>query len=247
MARFILALLLVTCPLVARAAGLIVFAAASLTDAFTDIGNLWQAKGHEKVTFSFAGSSTLAQQIEHGAPADIFASADELWMDRLARKHRIDPATRFDIAGNTLVLVTRDRKKIDLATTGPLLSLLGANGRLAVADTDHVPAGIYAAQALKKLGFWDALSGRLAPEDSVRSALLLVAHGETPAGVVYETDAKTTPSLTIAATFPATSHDPIRYPVAATRRAGPDTAAFLAFLRTDGAHDVFLHYGFPPP
>lgn len=247
MARFILALLLVACPLAARAAGLTVFAAASLTDAFTDIGNLWQAKGHAKIVFSFAGSSTLAQQIEHGAPADVFASADELWMDRLAKKHRIDPASRFDIAGNTLVLVTRDHKKIDVATSAPLLSVLGAGGRLAVADTEHVPAGIYAAQALKKLGFWDALAGRLAPADSVRSALLLVAHGEAPAGIVYLTDAKTNPALSIAATFPASSHDPIRYPVAATRHAGPDAAAFLAFLRTDDAHDVFLHYGFPPP
>jgi molybdate transport system substrate-binding protein len=247
MARFILALLLVVCPVAARAAGLTVFAAASLTDAFTDIGNLWQAKGHAKIAFSFAGSSTLAQQIEHGAPADIFASADELWMDRLAKKRRIDPNSRFDIAGNTLVLVTREHKKIDLATSGPLLSLLGANGRLAVADTDHVPAGIYAKQALTKLGFWDALAGRLAPAEDVRGALLLVAHGETPAGIVYLTDVKTSPALTIAATFPANSHDPIRYPVAATRHAGTEAAAFLAFLRTDDAHDVFFHYGFPPP
>jgi molybdate transport system substrate-binding protein len=247
MARFILALLLVACPLAARAAGLTVFAAASLTDALTDIGSLWQAKGHKKIVFSFAGSSTLAQQIEHGAPADIFASADELWMDRLAKKHRIDPATRFDIAGNTLVLVTHDRKKIDLSSAGPLLGLLGADGRLAVADTDHVPAGIYAAQALKKLGLWDALSGRLAPAEDVRSALLLVAHGEAPAGIVYATDVKTTPALSIAATFPDNSHDPIRYPVAATRHASPEAADFLAFLRTDDAHVVFLHYGFPPP
>jgi molybdate transport system substrate-binding protein len=168
-------------------------------------------------------------------------------MDRLAKKHRIDPATRFDIAGNTLVLVTRDRKKIDLSSAAPLLSLLGANGRLAVADTDHVPAGIYAEQALKKLGLWDALSGRLAPAEDVRSALLLVVHGEAPAGIVYQTDVKTQPLLSVAATFPADTHDPIRYPIAATRRASPEAAAFLAFLRTDDAHVVFLHYGFPPP
>jgi molybdate transport system substrate-binding protein len=143
--------------------------------------------------------------------------------------------------------VARDHKKIDLSTPAPLLALLGADGRLAVADPAHVPAGLYAAQALKKLGLWDAVANRLAPADSVRSALLLVAHGETPAGIVYQTDLKTSPALTVAAIFPADSHDPIRYPVAATRRAGPDAAAFLAFLRSDDAHDVLVHYGFPPP
>ncbi|MEJ0044822.1 MAG: molybdate ABC transporter substrate-binding protein [Rhodospirillales bacterium] len=197
--------------------------------------------------FSFAGSSTLAQQIEHGAPADIFASADEMWMDRLEKDGRIDVASRFDVVGNKLVLVTRELKRIDLSRPEQLLALLGPDGRLAVADTAHVPAGLYAAEALKRLGLWDGVSNRLAPTDSVRSALQLVAHGEAPAGIVYLTDVKTNPALTVSATFPDDSHDPIRYPVAATRRAGPDAAAFLAFLRADDARVVFQHYGFPPP
>jgi molybdate transport system substrate-binding protein len=246
MRRLVLVLVLLL-PLQARAAGLTIFAAASLTDALQDIGTLWTAKGHAPIAFSFAASSTLAMQIAHGAPADIFASADEAWMNRLAKEGRIAPATRFDLVGNALVLVARGGKTVDLKAPSEVLDLLGADGRLAVADPAHVPAGIYAAQALKKLGLWEALQKRLAPADSVRSALLLVAHGETPAGIVYQTDVKTSPALNVAATFPADSHDPIVYPVAATRRAGPEAAAFLAFLRSDEAHVVLLHYGFPAP
>jgi molybdate transport system substrate-binding protein len=247
MLRFFFALLLVL-PLQARAAaGLTVFAAASLTDAMKDIGVLWQAQGHPPITFSFAASSTLAEQIMHGAPADIFASADEAWMDKLASEKRIAAASRFDFAGNSLVLVSRDRKKVDLHSPAAVLALLGTDGRLAVGDPTNVPAGIYGAQALKKLGLWTAVQSRLAPADSVRGALLLVAHGEAPAGIVYFTDVKTAPALNVAATFPADSHDPILYPVAATRHAKPDAAAFLAFLHSDAARDVLTHYGFPPP
>ncbi len=250
--RFLLAfLLLPLLPMAAwgKPAGLTIFAAASLTDAFKDIGNLWAAAGHPLPTFSFASSSTLAQQILHGAPADIFASADEAWMDKLQSADRILPATRRDIVGNTLVLVEpkASLKPIVLKRGVNLAAVLGANGRLAVGDPKHVPAGIYAAQALKALGAWTAVQSRLAPADSVRSALTLVTTGEAPAGIVYGTDARITPSLGIAGTFPADSHDPIRYPVAAVARITPDVSAFLAFLGTAPAQDVFRHYGFPPP
>jgi molybdate transport system substrate-binding protein len=247
MKTLLFALLLLTSPLAAQAAGLTVFAAASLTDVFTDIGHLWQARGHAPVVFSFAGSSTLAQQIAKGAPADIFASADEVWMDRLAEQNRIQPATRFDMAGNALVLVGRGHAAVDLTQPGTVLALLGQDGRLAVADPAHVPAGLYAAQAMKKLGLWSALQSRLAPAEDVRSALLLVAHGETPAGIVYQTDVKASPALSVLATFPPDSHDPILYPVAATRHAIPEALEFLAFLRTPDARVVFEHYGFPAP
>jgi molybdate transport system substrate-binding protein len=237
-------------PLGARAApaGLTVFAAASLTDAFNDIGTLWRAKGHQ-ITFVYASSATLAAQIGHGAPADVFASADELWMDRLENEKRINPATRFDLVGNTLVLVERrdGLQKVKLGLNTDLAGLLGPGGRLAVGDTRHVPAGIYAKQALQRLNLWDSVKSRLAPAENVRAALLLVERGETRAGIVYGTDVRVAPSLAVAGTFPPGSHDPIIYPVAATTHAAPETDAFLAFLRSEAAQDVLVHYDFPKP
>lgn len=233
----------------ARAQELTVFAAASLTDAMTDIGHLWQAKRH-RITFDFDASSALARQIENGAPADIFISADELWMDRLAVENRVRPETRFDLLGNTLVLVERrDRlKKMTLVRGVDLAPVLGADGRLAVGDPAAVPAGIYSRQALTALGLWPALENRLAPAASVRAALLLVSRGEAPAGIVYGTDARIDPHLAVAGIFPADSHDPIRYPAAMTVRAHREAAGeFLDFLHTQPARDVFQHYGFPAP
>jgi molybdate transport system substrate-binding protein len=237
-------------PRAASAAGLTVFAAASLTDAFKDIGNLWMAKGHKRITFNFASSATLALQIEHGAPADIFASADELWMDKLQEAHRIEPETRQDFAANTLVLVERKAglKRVTIAPRVNLNPVLGVGGRLAVGNPASVPAGIYAEQALRKLELWNSVQFRLAPADSVRSALMLVEKGEAPAGVVYGTDVKVDPSLAVAGTFPADSHDPIMYPAALVAgRHNPEAATFLAFLHTMDAQDVFRHYGFLPP
>jgi molybdate transport system substrate-binding protein len=237
-------------PWSAHAGGLTVFAAASMTNAMQDIGTLWQAGGHKKVTFSFAASSALALQIEHGAPASLFLSADEKWMDELAKKNVIIAATRTDLVGNSLVLVEPNStlKPIALKPGAPVLALLGASGRLAVGDPAHVPAGIYAQQALTKLGLWGNLKPRLAPADSVRSALRLVETGEAPAGIVYATDVRITPQLGVAGTFPADSHDPIRYPVALTKSGNTkDGKAFLAFLHSDQARDVFDHYGFTAP
>jgi molybdate transport system substrate-binding protein len=246
-----LLLTLLTASQTARAApGLTIFAASSLTDAFHDIGTLWMAQGHKPIAFNFAASSTLALQIEHGAPADIFASADELWMDKLAQAHRIDPQTRGDFAANALDLVEpkSSLKRITLKPGANLAAILGPSGRLAVGDPAHVPAGIYAEQALKHLGLWDSVRNRLAPADNVRSALMLVSTGEAPAGIVYATDARIVASLGVAATFPADSHDPIRYPVALTGKGNTKEAAeFIAFLHTQPAQDVLEHYGFLKP
>jgi molybdate transport system substrate-binding protein len=230
--------------------GLTVFAASSLTDAFKDIGTLWIAKGHKPITFSFASSSVLAQQIEHGAPAEIFASADEKWMDQLATERRVRPQTRSDVVGNTLVLVEpkASLKPVIVKTGMNFNALLGAAGRLAVGDPAHVPAGIYAEQALRNLGLWDTVQARLAPAENVRSALMLVTTGQAPAGIVYGTDARIAPSVGVAGTFPPDSHDPIRYPVAATTLGtSAEVTGFLAFLHTQPAQDVFAHYGFSAP
>jgi molybdate transport system substrate-binding protein len=233
-----------------RAAGLTIYAASSLTDAFKDLGKLWAAKGHAPISFNFASSSVLAQQIEHGAQANIFASADELWMDRVQADHRIAPATRADIVANTLVLVEPKAtlKPVSIKPGLDLAAILGPGGRLAVGDPAHVPAGIYAAQALRKLGLWESVKSRLAPAENVRSALMLVSAGEAPAGIVYGSDVKVAPGVGVAGTFPAESHDPIRYPAAATSQGGTKEAlAFLAFLHTQPAQTVFAQYGFLAP
>ncbi len=189
--RLLLILTLLLSPVAARAQGLTVFAAASLTDAMHDVAALWQAAGHPPFRASFAASSTLARQIEQGAPANLFASADEKWMDYLAQRGLIAADTRTDLLGNDLVLIVPADKPTNVII-GPgfdLTTLLGPNGRLSVGDPAHVPAGIYAEQALKKLGMWDKVAPRLAPAADVRSALLLVERGEAPAGIVYATDA----------------------------------------------------------
>jgi molybdate transport system substrate-binding protein len=248
--RLALALLLLA-PIQARAkpAGLTVFAAASLTDALNDVGHLWEAQGH-KIVFSYASSSTLAKQIDAGAPADIFASADEKWMDDVAKSRHILAETRVDLLGNALVLV-EPKTSLHPVTLAPGLNLapvLGASGRLAVGDPTHVPAGIYAKQALEKLGAWDGVKDRLAPAESVRAALRLVEIGEAPAGIVYATDIKTLPSVSIAGTFPPASHDPITYPFAVVKGGNTKEAkSFLAFLHSPQAQDVFQHYGFSAP
>ena len=238
-------------PFGARAADTItVFAAASLTNAMQDIATLWMAGGHPKVVFSFESSGTLAQQIAHGAPANVFVSADEKWMDDLAKRHALLAASRSDLVGNSLVVVEPKQglKPVKLGAGSNLLAVLGPDGRLAVGDPAHVPAGIYARQARQKMGLWQVASARLAPADSVRAALRLVELGEAPAGIVYGTDVKVTPSLGIAGIFPPDTHDPIRYPVAVLK--AHNTAAardFVAFLHTQPAQDVFLHWGFTAP
>jgi molybdate transport system substrate-binding protein len=234
-------------PLAARAQGLTVFAAASLTDALKDIAKQWTQAGHPPLRMSFSSSSTLAQQIAQGAPVNVFASADEKWMDYLAQKNLIVAGTRKDLLGNDLVLVVPADKPLHV-TIGPgfdLLKLLGPNGRLAVGDPAHVPAGIYAEQALKKLGWWDRVSPRLASAEDVRAALLLVERGEAPAGIVYGTDAAVSKAVMVAGTFPASSHDPVAYPFAVVKSGDtPDARALLTFLSGPQARAVFVQRGF---
>ena len=245
--RFLLALCLLLAPLTARAQELTVFAAASLTDAMKDISTQWAQAGHQPLRMSFGASSTLARQIEQGAPANLFASADEKWMDYLADKKLIVADTRKDLLGNDLVLVVAADKPQHV-TIGPgfnLLGLLGPNGRVATGDPAHVPVGIYAEQALKKLGIWDAVSPRLARTDDVRSALLLVERGEAPAGIVYATDAAVSKAVMIAGTFPANSHDPVSYPFAVTQSGDtPDARALMTFLAGPQAREIFVKRGF---
>src|SRR5580693_7411354 len=245
--RFLLFALVLLVPLTARAQELTVFAAASLTDAMKDVSALWTKAGHPPLTLSFGASSTLARQIEQGAPAALFASADEKWMDYLAQKNLIAADTRKDLLGNDLVLVVPADKPIHV-TLGPdfdLMGLLGANGRLATGDPAHVPVGIYAEQALKKLGMWDSISPKLARTEDVRAALLLVERGEAPAGIVYATDAAVSKAVMIAGTFPADSHDPVSYPFAVTNSGDTQEArALLAFLTSPAVRAVFVQRGF---
>jgi molybdate transport system substrate-binding protein len=245
--RFLLLLCLLLAPLAAQAQELTVFAAASLTDAMKDVSAQWAAAGHTALRLSFAASSTLARQIEQGAPVNVFASADEKWMDYLAGKQMIAADTRTDLLGNDLVLVVPADKPRHV-TIGPgfdLLGLLGPNGRLAVGDPAHVPVGIYAEQALRKLGLWTGVEPRLARTDDVRSGLLLVERDEAPAGIVYGTDASVSKGVMVAGTFPANSHDPVSYPFAVVK-AG-DTAearALLGFLAGPQARAIFVKRGF---
>lgn len=245
--RFILSLFLLLAPLHARAQTLTVFAAASLTDAMKDVAALWVRDGHTAPLLSFASSSTLARQIEQGAPANVFASADEQWMDYLAKKNLIAADTRRSILGNDLVLVVPSSHPIhvDIAPGFNLAALLGPSGRLAVGDPTHVPVGIYAAQALHRLGIWDSIDNRLAPAADVRSGMLLVERGEAPAGIVYGTDAAVSTSVSVAGFFPDKSHDPISYPFAVTKPGDtPEARAFLAFLSTSAAREVWVRRGF---
>lgn len=245
--RLVLLLLLVLAPLQARAQTLTVFAAASLTDAMKDISAIWVKDGHEAPQLSFASSSTLAQQIEQGAPVNVFASADEKWMDYLAKASLIAPDTRHDLLGNDLVLIVPASHPIhvDIGPGFDLSALLGPDGRLSVGDPAHVPAGIYAEQALRKLGLWDKVAPHLAAAADVRSALLLVERGEAPAGIVYGTDAAVSKAVMIAGVFPAGSHDPVTYPFAVIKAGDtPQARGFLGFLSTPAAREVWVKRGF---
>ncbi len=224
-----------------------VFAAASTTNAINDIGKLFAERGKGKIVPSYASSSTLAKQIEQGAPAAVFISADEPWMDYLAERKLIEPGSRFNLLGNKLVLIAPSASAINKVDIGPkldLVKLLG-DGRLATGDPDHVPVGKYAKAALSKLGVWNDIESRLARAADVRGASTLVERGEAPLGIVYSTDAAITPKVQVVGTFPADSHPKIVYPTALV--AGKATAAaknFLEFLKTPEAKAVFEKYGF---
>ena len=232
-----------------KADDLTVFAAASLTDALTEVSAAFEAETGHAVDAVFAGSSTLARQIESGAPANVFISASPAWMDYLDDQGLIMPETRRDLLVNSLVLIAPSDQAEPLDLTTDLPDALGADGRLAMGDPDHVPAGIFAAEALLSLGLWDDLADRTARTGSVRAALALVARGEAPLGIVYVTDAALTDHVTIVATFPEDSHQPIVYPVA--QITGPGFGAeeeavedYLRYLAGAAAAEVFRDHGF---
>lgn len=226
----------------AAADSVTVFAAASLKTAFDEITAGYGAVSEDEVTVSFAGSSALARQIQAGAPADVFVSANAAWMDVLEDEGLIDPASRDDLVGNSIVLIGHG----DQPATDDIAGLL-AEGRIAMALVDAVPAGIYGKAALESLGLWDNVAPRVVQADNVRAALAFVALGEAPRGIVYATDAAVEPRVTTLATFPGDSHPPIVYPAALTADAGPAAGAFLAYLRGPEARAVFDRLGFSGP
>jgi molybdate transport system substrate-binding protein len=222
-----------------------VFAAASLKNALDAIVAKWQAESGDSVTISYAASSTLAKQIENGAPAGLFLSADLDWMDYLDQHQLIDPATRYNLLGNQLVLIAPKDSKVQTAIApGFALAGLLGDGRLAMADPAAVPAGRYGKAALTALGVWDMVAGRVAAAENARAALLLVARGEAPLGIVYRTDAVAEPAVRVVAAFPPGSHPPIIYPIALTKTAGPAAAKFAAYLRSTEARELFEAQGF---
>lgn len=228
---------------------LTVFAAASLTDVLQEAGNAYTAKSQVAVRFSFAASSALARQIESGAPADAFVSADQEWMDYLADRKLVAAGTRTDVATNALVLVAPAASTLQLAIAPrfALAQALGRHGRLATGDPQTVPAGRYAKAALTRLGVWDSVAGRIIAADNVRTALNFVALGEAPLGIVYATDVRGSARVRTVATFSPDAHDPITYPAAATRRGGTRAAEFVQFLRSEEAHRIFRQHGFGIP
>lgn len=226
-----------------------VFAAASMKNALDDLSAAYTRETGKKPVLVYGASSTLARQIEKGAPADVFISADQDWMDYAQKHDLIDTGTRRNLLGNELVLIApaTTTGDVDLKTGAELDAKLGG-GRLAMGDPAHVPAGLYGKAALEKLGVWSKVQGRVAAADNVRNALLLVARGEAPYGIVYKTDANAEKRVRIAGTFPADSHAPIIYPVAVTKQANRAEAdPFFKFLQSPAALATFQRYGFSRP
>jgi molybdate transport system substrate-binding protein len=227
---------------------ILVFAAASLTNALQEIGAAYEKTAAVRIKMSFDSSSNLAHQIEAGAPADLFLAADTEWMDYLESRHLIRSATRRNVVGNRLVLIApaESQIKLRIAPHFALAAALG-QGRLATADPDSVPAGRYARSALSTLGVWDEVAGRLARAENVRAALRFVARGEAPLGIVYASDALVDRSVRVVDTFPASTHEPIVYPLALTRSAKAEAAGLLAYLLSAQGREVFVRYGFTAP
>jgi molybdate transport system substrate-binding protein len=233
-------------PAIAKDKSLTVFAAASMKNALDEIDAAYTAKSGIKIVASYAASSALAKQIEQGAPADIFVSADTDWMDYAIKRKTIEESTRVNLLGNLIVLIAPKESKIDNVTIGPDFNLarLAGDGRIATGDVKAVPVGKYAKAALEKLGAWQAVQAKFAMAESVRAALTLVARGEAALGIVYATDARIEPGIKIVGSFPADSHPAIIYPVAATTTARAEAAGYLGFLRSSVAKAIFEKYGF---
>ncbi|MEZ5743700.1 MAG: molybdate ABC transporter substrate-binding protein [Sphingomonadaceae bacterium] len=232
----------------ARDKGPLVFAPSSLTEALEDVADAWAAKRHPRPVLAFAGTAANARQIEAGAPGDLFLSADEQWMNEVARKGLIDARSRASIAANRLVLIAPadSTDRLDIAYEMPLEATLGG-GKLAIADPDAVPSGRYARQALVRLNAWPRRKSALIRTENVRVALALVARGEARFGIVYATDAASEPDVRVLGTFPESAHVPIRYPAALLKTSQhPDARAFLAFLQSSEAQAIFRKHGFLP-
>jgi molybdate transport system substrate-binding protein len=221
-----------------------IYAAASLTSTLEALAG--KAKMQDLATrLSFGSSSTLAKQIEQGAPADLYFSAHVTWMDYLDEQSLLEPGTRTNLLGNTLVVIAPKGEKFPVRAEKGFAFAGAFKGRLALGDPSHVPAGIYAKQALQSLGWWQALADRLAPAVDVRAALAYVGRGECQAGVVYATDAAMSDDVDVLATLPPASHAPIVYPVAVIKgRYGPEVKKAMAFLQSKAAAETFQHYGF---
>ena len=227
------------------APALLVYAASSLTSVLDEIGPEFKRASGQPVKFSYASSATLARQIEAGAGADVFLSADTDWMDYLKSRNLIKNASRIDLLGNRLVLVapTASPVQLKIAPGFGLRAALG-DSRLATGDPDSVPVGKYARSALSSLGVWNDVADRLVRADNVRAALAFVSRGEAPLGIVYASDALADSKVRVVDVFPVGSHPPIVYPIALTTTASSGAANFIAFLRNASARAVFIKYGF---
>jgi len=225
---------------------IIIFAAASLTDALDEIDEAYTAKTGVEVKASFTASSALARQIESGARAEVFFSADEEWMDYLAQRNLLQSTSRHDVVGNRLVMVAPldSTARVDIKPGFSIANILGDNGRVATGDPDSVPVGKYAQAALTKLGTWDAIAPRLVRAENLRAALAYVALGEARLGIVYSTYAQAEKRVKVVGVFPADSHPPILYPIAATTAATTDGTKYVDFVRSKASQDVFKKYGF---
>jgi molybdate transport system substrate-binding protein len=230
----------------AQSGDLVVFAAASLKNALDSINAQWQKETGRSAKISYASSSALAKQMENGAPAQMFISADLDWMDYVEKKNLIQPDTRSNLLGNRIVLIApKDKAQPIAIKPGFDLARVLGDGRLSMANVDAVPAGKYGKAALEKLGVWTSISDKTAQAENVRAALLLVSRGEAPAGIVYQTDAASDKAVTIIGTFPEDTHPPIIYPIALTAgTTNPDAAAFLAYIKSDKSKPLFEAQGF---
>ena len=231
-----------------KAADITVFAAASTTNALTEITKIYEAGGSGKVALSFASSSTLAKQIENGAPADVFLSANAEWMDYLEGKKLLEAGSRLDLLGNRIVFIVPSSSGVQTIILSPQLDLaamLGKDGLLSVGDPAHVPVGTYAKAALERLNLWPQVANRIAPAKDVRAGLALVERAESPLGIVYGSDAVISDKVRVVGTFPKDSHPNIDYPVAAVKTANSSAAlTFIKFLSTPQAKEIWAKYGF---
>lgn len=223
---------------------IVVFVASSLTNAITEIAAKYEKEKNIEIQTSFASSSVLAKQIENGAPADIFISADTKWMQYLKDKNALNDASTVNLLGNHLVLIAPKGKAFKVDSDKSFNFANAFEGKLCTGETESVPVGIYAKQALKTLGWWDAIKFRIVGTQDVRAALVTVERGECAAGIVYETDAKVSDKVETLLVFPKNSHDPILYPLSLTKHINVNAMQFYDYLKSDQAKAIFMQYGF---